>query len=137
MRYLKFFESFAVNEEVDQLLMAGIAKSVKRHGHPVTRPAVLLSGGETTVTMGPPPYGKGGRNTTFLAGLAIALGGEPGIWAMAGDTDGIDGMDEVAGALAEVARLPATDATARWMTAARRYIEAQRALDQLDRKSVV
>ena len=43
--------------------------------------------------------GKGGRNTTFLLGLAIALDGAPGIWAVAGDTDGIDGMDEIAGAL--------------------------------------
>jgi hydroxypyruvate reductase len=43
--------------------------------------------------------GKGGRNTTFLLGLGIALDGAPGIWAVAGDTDGIDGMDEIAGAV--------------------------------------
>ena len=81
-------------------VMAGIARSVRAHGQPVQPPAVLLSGGETTVTMsGRPPEGKGGRNTTFLLGLAIALDGAPGIWAAAGDTDGIDGMDEIAGAL--------------------------------------
>ena len=88
-------------------VMAGIARSVQTHGHPLTSPAVLLSGGETTVTMssaangppGAPPGGKGGRNTTFLLGLAIALSGAHNIWACAGDTDGIDGMDDIAGAL--------------------------------------
>ena len=61
---------------------------------------MLLSGGETTVTMsGQGRAGHGGRNTEFLLGLAIALDGAPGIWAIAGDTDGIDGMDDVAGAL--------------------------------------
>ncbi|WP_428493016.1 glycerate kinase type-2 family protein [Rhodopila sp.] len=80
-------------------VMAGIALSVRAHGQPLAPPAVLLSGGETTVTLSPRPAGKGGRNTTFLLGLAIALGGAAGIWAMAGDTDGIDGMDEIAGAL--------------------------------------
>jgi glycerate 2-kinase len=79
--------------------MAGIARSVRAHGQPVRPPAVLLSGGETTVTMADRASGKGGRNTTFLLGLAIALDGAPGIWATAGDTDGIDGMDEIAGAL--------------------------------------
>jgi hydroxypyruvate reductase len=58
-----------------------------------------LSGGETTVSMGHGPAGHGGRNTEFLLGLAVALDGAPGIWAVAGDTDGIDGMDEIAGAL--------------------------------------
>ncbi|HET6607902.1 MAG TPA: glycerate kinase [Rhodopila sp.] len=84
-------------------VMAGIARSVRTHGQPVPTPAVLLSGGETTVTMTGSAtagsMGKGGRNTTFLLGLAIALDGAPGIWACAGDTDGIDGMDEVAGAI--------------------------------------
>ncbi len=80
-------------------VMAGIARSVRAHGQPLAAPAVLLSGGETTVTMSGKPAGKGGRNTTFLLGLAIALDGAPGIWATAGDTDGIDGMDEIAGAL--------------------------------------
>jgi glycerate 2-kinase len=81
------------------IVMAGIARSVRTHGLPLHPPAVLLSGGETTVTMSANATGKGGRNTTFLLGLAIALDGAPGIWAASGDTDGIDGMDEIAGAL--------------------------------------
>jgi len=80
-------------------VLAGIARSVRGHNQPLAPPAVLLSGGETTVTLGSGPYGHGGRNTEFLLGLAIALDGAPGIWAVAGDTDGVDGMDEVAGAL--------------------------------------
>jgi glycerate 2-kinase len=91
----------ALEGEASQMgtVMAGIAHSVRAHGHPLPAPAVLLSGGETTVTMSGKATGKGGRNTTFLLGLAIALDGAPGIWATAGDTDGIDGMDEIAGAL--------------------------------------
>jgi glycerate 2-kinase len=80
-------------------VMAGIVRSVLVHGEPLAPPAVLLSGGETTVTLGSVPAGHGGRNTEFLLGLAVALDGAPGIWAMAGDTDGVDGMDEVAGAI--------------------------------------
>jgi glycerate 2-kinase len=80
-------------------VMAGIARSIRAHNEPLRPPAVLLSGGETTVSMSGRTSGKGGRNTTFLLGLAIALDGAPGIWATAGDTDGIDGMDEIAGAL--------------------------------------
>jgi hydroxypyruvate reductase len=91
----------ALEGEASQMgiVMAGIARSVRAHGHPLRPPAVLLSGGETTVTRSANPAGRGGRNTTFLLGLAIALDGAPGIWATAGDTDGIDGMDEIAGAL--------------------------------------
>jgi hydroxypyruvate reductase len=81
------------------IVHAGIARSVHRHGEPVTRPAVLLSGGETTVSIGANAMGRGGRNTTFLLGLAIALDGASGIWGLAGDTDGIDGMDDIAGAI--------------------------------------
>lgn len=81
------------------IVMAGIARSIRAHGQPLQVPAVILSGGETTVTMTGKSHGKGGRNTTFLLGLAIALDGMPGVWAVAGDTDGIDGMDEIAGAL--------------------------------------
>jgi len=77
----------------------GIARSVKLHCEPVERPAVLLSGGETTVTIASKTDGHGGRNTTFLLGLALALDGADGIWAFAGDTDGIDGMDDIAGAM--------------------------------------
>jgi hydroxypyruvate reductase len=57
---------------------------------------VLISGGETTITL--KGKGKGGRNTEFLLALAIALGGMPGIYALAGDTDGIDGSEDNAGA---------------------------------------
>jgi glycerate 2-kinase len=81
------------------IVLSGIARSVRAHGQPLHPPALLLSGGETTVTMSSKSIGKGGRNTTFLLGLAIALDGAPGIWAAAGDTDGVDGMDDVAGAL--------------------------------------
>ena len=81
------------------IVHAGIARSIQLHGEPVARPAVLLSGGETTVTIGSKAAGRGGRNTTFLLGLALALDGCAGIWAIAGDTDGIDGMDDVAGAM--------------------------------------
>lgn len=80
-------------------VMAGIAKSIRLHGEPAAPPAVLLSGGETTVTIGAGPAGRGGRNTEFLLALAVGLGGTPGIWAVAGDTDGIDGTEDAAGAL--------------------------------------
>ena len=102
------------------IAMAGIARSIRDHGQPIAGPAVLLSGGETTVTLGAGPYGHGGRNTEFLAGLAVALNGAPGIWAMAGDTDGVDGMDEVAGAILApdtLARLRAQGLDARAMLA--------------------
>ena len=80
-------------------VLAGIARSVRSHGQPLPAPCVLLSGGETTVTIGAGGAGKGGRNTEFLLGLAVQLGGAPGIWAVAGDTDGIDGSEDAAGAL--------------------------------------
>ena len=77
--------------------MAGIARSVADHGHPVRPPAVLLSGGETTVTV--KGKGRGGRNAEFLAGLAVGLHGAPGVHALAADTDGIDGSEDNAGAV--------------------------------------
>jgi len=79
-------------------VLAGIARSARAHGEPVARPAVLLSGGETTVTITGGVAGRGGRNTEFLLALAVALGGAAGIWAAAGDTDGIDGTEDAAGA---------------------------------------
>lgn len=78
-------------------VMAGIARGCSRHGAPAAPPCLLLSGGETTVTI-KGPAGRGGRNTTFLLGLALALKGEARIWAIAGDTDGIDGTEDAAGA---------------------------------------
>lgn len=77
--------------------MAGIAQQVRRHGQPAGAPCVLLSGGETTVTL--KGKGRGGRNAEFLLGLAVALQGAEGIWAIACDTDGIDGSEDNAGAL--------------------------------------
>jgi len=79
-------------------VMAGIAQQVATHGQPVAPPCVLLSGGETTVTVR--GRGRGGRNVEFLLALAIALDGRPGVFALAGDTDGVDGQEEIAGAIA-------------------------------------
>jgi len=80
-------------------VMAGIAVSSQQHGLPVRGPAVLLSGGETTVSIGSGRAGRGGRNTEFLLGLCVALNGRAGVWAIAGDTDGIDGTEDAAGAI--------------------------------------
>lgn len=79
------------------LVHAGIARHAARHGQPARPPCVLLSGGETTVTVR--GKGRGGRNAEFLLALAVALEGHPGICAIAGDTDGIDGTEDNAGAL--------------------------------------
>jgi hydroxypyruvate reductase len=84
--------------EVAQV-MAGIALQVVRYGQPAARPCVLLSGGETTVTVR--GNGRGGRNAEFLLALAIALDGAPGISAIACDTDGIDGSEDNAGCVVE------------------------------------
>jgi hydroxypyruvate reductase len=78
-------------------VMAGIARSAARHGHPLAAPCVLLSGGETTVTVR--GSGRGGRNVEFLLSLAVALDAEPNVWAIAGDTDGVDGAEEIAGSI--------------------------------------
>lgn len=82
-------------------VMAGIASSVVQHDEPVRRPCILLSGGETTVTVR--GHGRGGRNAEFLLGLAVALKGQPRISAIACDTDGIDGSEDNAGAWYEPA----------------------------------
>ena len=78
-------------------VLAGIALQVAQRGQPVAAPCVLLSGGETTVTVR--GRGRGGRNVEFLLALGIALNGHPRIHALAGDTDGVDGLEEIAGAL--------------------------------------
>jgi len=78
------------------IVMAGIARQVLTHGQPVPRPCALLSGGETTVTLR--GKGRGGPNVEFLLSLAIALGGAP-VHGLACDTDGVDGAEEVAGAI--------------------------------------
>jgi glycerate-2-kinase len=80
--------------------LAGIALSARLHGAPLPGPCVLLSGGETTVTIGAEGAGRGGRNSEALLGCAVALDGRAGIWALMGDTDGIDGSEANAGAIA-------------------------------------
>jgi glycerate 2-kinase len=79
--------------------MAGIARSVVQHGLPASAPLVMLSGGETTVTIGKGKAGRGGRNTEFLLSFAAAINGQEGVWALAGDSDGIDGTEDAAGAI--------------------------------------
>jgi glycerate 2-kinase len=78
-------------------VMAGIALQTAMRGQPFPAPCVLLSGGETTVTVR--GNGRGGRNVEFLLALGIALDGHEGIHALAGDTDGVDGQEDIAGAL--------------------------------------
>ncbi|MCD7061025.1 glycerate kinase type-2 family protein [Pelagibacterium xiamenense] len=80
-------------------ILAGVAASIRSSGAPVAAPCVVLSGGETTVTIAGTAPGKGGRNTEFLLSLAIALKGTANVWAIAGDTDGIDGVEDAAGAI--------------------------------------
>jgi len=77
---------------------AAMARYIARHGEPFAKPCVVISGGETTVTV-KSKGGRGGRATEFLLGCAIALQGEPGVHVMAGDTDGIDGVEDNAGAI--------------------------------------
>ena len=76
---------------------AGVAAQVARHNQPLPAPCVLISGGETTVTVR--GDGRGGRNVEFCLALGIALQGNQRIWGIAGDTDGIDGAEEIAGAV--------------------------------------
>lgn len=89
-------ESHVVGRVHAALVRAGL-----RHGAPFRPPCVLLSGGETTVTVRErgEHAGRGGRATEFLLGCALALQGEPGAWALAADTDGIDGVEDNAGAI--------------------------------------
>ncbi len=79
-------------------VQAALARAVARRGAPFSKPCVILSGGETTVTV-KAKGGRGGRATEFLLGCAIALQGEPGVHVLAADTDGIDGMENNAGAI--------------------------------------
>jgi glycerate 2-kinase len=77
---------------------AALARAVALRGEPFKRPCVILSGGETTVTVRS-KGGRGGRATEFLLGAAIGLQSQPTVWALAADTDGIDGIEDNAGAL--------------------------------------
>jgi len=89
----------SIEGESSQVAMvhAGIAKQVIRHQQPIPKPCVLLSGGETTVTV--KGDGRGGRNAEFSLALAIALNGLEGVYCLAADTDGIDGSEDNAGCL--------------------------------------
>ena len=81
---------------------AALARAVAHRGEPFAKPCVLLSGGETTVTVRPQlpgtPRGRGGRAGEFCMGLVQALQGCAGVYALAADTDGIDGVEDNAGA---------------------------------------
>ena len=80
---------------------AALARQVAMRGQPFSRPCLLLSGGETTVTLTGAEHGEGGRNTEFLLAFALAIEGMTGIDAIAADTDGIDGSRDNAGAFAD------------------------------------
>lgn len=94
--------SDAIEGEADVIgqMHAAIAREVWRHARPFKPPVVILSGGETTVSLRH-PNGRGGRNTAFLLGFAQAIDGVSGITALAADTDGIDGSEDNAGAFAD------------------------------------
>ncbi|MFZ6645696.1 glycerate kinase type-2 family protein [Undibacterium sp. TJN25] len=79
------------------IVHAALAKQIAGKGQPFSKPCVVLSGGETTVTVR--GTGRGGRNAEFLLSLAVTLDGHPGIYALACDTDGIDGSEDNAGAV--------------------------------------
>ena len=103
-------------------VLAAIARQAADRGQPAAAPCVLLSGGETTVTLrgDASKHGRGGRNVECLLAATLALDGHPRIHALAADTDGVDGADEVAGAIA------APD------TIARAWAQGLRPRDRLD-----
>jgi hydroxypyruvate reductase len=78
-------------------VFAAIARQVRAHAHPVAPPVAIISGGETTVTLR--GKGRGGRCSEFLLSLAVELEQQRDTWAIAADTDGIDGSEDNAGAL--------------------------------------
>ena len=104
------------SREVGKVLGA-LARAVARRGAPFERPCVVLSGGETTVTIRPrqpgQARGRGGRAGEFCLGLAGALAGQPGVWALAADTDGIAGIEDNAGAFVAPDTLARAEAAGR------------------------
>ncbi len=100
---------------------AALARAVARHGAPFRKPCVILSGGETTVTVRGARPGRGGRATEFLLGCTLALQRQPGVWVLAADTDGIDGIEDNAGAIVTPDTL------------ARAEAQGLKAVDHLDR----
>lgn len=97
---------------------AAIAREVATRNRPFAKPVLILSGGETTVTLR--AKGKGGRNSEFLLAFALGIDGVPGIHALAADTDGIDGSEDNAGAFADgetIARMRQAGIDARAMLA--------------------
>ena len=98
-----------------------LARAVAHRGAPFARPCVILSGGETTVTIRPrapsAPKGRGGRAGEFCLGLAGALRAQENVWALAADTDGIDGVEDNAGAFVAPDTLARAEApAASWPT---------------------
>jgi len=98
---------------------AALVRQVIRYGQPVAPPCAIISGGETTVTVR--GQGRGGRNSEFLLALALELNSLPGVWALAGDSDGIDGSEDNAGAVIDPDSLAALG-----------QAEARRCLEQND-----
>ncbi|MGJ7580816.1 glycerate kinase type-2 family protein [Variovorax sp. RHLX14] len=101
-------------------VQGALARAVAKRGMPFARPCVILSGGETTVTIRPrqpgQARGRGGRAGEFCLGLAGALAGQPDVWALAADTDGIDGIEDNAGAFVTPDTLARAEATGRKLT---------------------
>lgn len=104
----KGLRSYILSDEIEgeskdvALVHAALAKACAKDLGPFKRPCVLLSGGETTVTLGEHSTGgRGGRAGEFCLSLAKSLGSNPNIWALAADTDGIDGVEDNAGAFVD------------------------------------
>ncbi|MER9681189.1 glycerate kinase [Mesorhizobium sp. M0184] len=111
---------------------AAIAREVATRNRPFAKPVLILSGGETTVTLR--AKGKGGRNSEFLLAFAIGVSGMAGVHALAADTDGIDGSEDNAGAFADgstVSRMHKAGVDAKAMLAGNNAWTAFNAVDDL------
>lgn len=103
---MRGIEAYILSEQIEgeakevAKVHGAIAREIARYNRPFSKPVLLISGGETTVTIAG-PYGKGGRNSEFLLSLALEIDGVQGISAFAGDSDGIDGSEQNAGAFAD------------------------------------